>query len=49
MLYETYYRPERDLWLIIGRPQFNTPMFHGEYYCFIEGATGKVLFIFATR
>lgn len=47
MLYETYYRPERDLWLIIGRPQFNTPpdviVLHGEYYCFIEGATGRVL------
>ncbi|MBQ6646763.1 MAG: hypothetical protein IJM56_08805 [Clostridia bacterium] len=53
MLYETYYRPERDLWLIIGRPQFNTPpdviVLHGEFYCFIEGATGRVLFIFATK
>ena len=49
MLYETYYRPERDLWLIVAIPQFNTPMLHGEYYCFIEGATGRVLFIFATR
>lgn len=53
MLYEAYYNAEREVWLVVGIPQFNTEpgviVLHGEFYCFIEGSTGRVVYIFATR
>ena len=53
MLYEAYYNAERDVWLVVGIPQFNTEpgeiVLHGEFYCFIEGSTGRVVYIFATK